>query len=156
MKKRRPYPSKHGDPIHKNTEYNNTSINNKKEEEAEIKNTITELIDFYQNNITLITDFVAQDMNGYLQKGLQADLIIEAMKEAVSRNKRNWKYVTGILNNCLDNKISTAHQFEVKQKEFKSNKIQTIKKNKTQEKIEYEEIDFTDDKEYKKKILGKG
>ena len=113
-------------------------------------------INFYQNNITLITDYVAEDMNKYLQEGLQVDLIVEAMKEAVSRNKRNWKYVTGILKDCINNKVQTAEQFRIKQEEFKINKTKPTKNKKTEEKIEYEEVEFTNEEEYKKKILEKG
>ena len=73
---------------------NNTSINNKKEEERNFQKELKDVIEFYENNITLITAFISEDMENYLKSGLYADLIIEAMKEAVSRNKRNWKYVT--------------------------------------------------------------
>lgn len=139
-----------------NRKENNTSINNKEEEERDFQNELKEVIEFYQNNITLITQFVSEDMEAYLKKGLYADLIIEAMKEAVSRNKRNWKYTTGILNDCLDKKVYTAKQFKIKQQEFKSNKNQTQRKNTTKEKIEYEEVEFTNDEEYKQKILEKG
>lgn len=135
---------------------NNTSINNKKEEERNFENELKEVIEFYQNNITLITQFVSEDMGNYLKKGLRSDLIIEAMKEAVSRNRRNWRYTTGILNDCLDNQVYTAKQFKIKQEEFKSNKNNQTKRLKTKEKIEYEEVEFTDEEEYKKKILGKG
>lgn len=117
---------------------------------------LKEIINFYENNITLITSYISQDMEQYLESGLHSDLIIEAMKEAVSRNKRNWKYVTGILNDCVNNNVKTSKQFKIKQEEFKSNKNQTNKKDKTEEKIEYEEVDFTNEEEYKKKILGKG
>ena len=95
-------------------------------------------------------------MQEYLNKGLYADLIIEAMKEAVSRNKRNWKYVTGILNDCMNNKVYTAKQFKIKQEEFKYNKNQKVKPDKPKEKVEYEVIEFSDEDEYKKKILEKG
>lgn len=94
-------------------------------------------------------------MNEYLKKGLHSDLIIEAMKEAVSRNKRNWKYTTGILNDCIDNQVYTAEQFKIKQKEFKSNKEQTQKNNKSKEKIEYEEVQFENEDEYRKKLFEK-
>lgn len=151
-----PYPPKHGNPIHENTEENITSINNKKEEERNFESELKEVIEFYQNNITLITQFVSEDMDNYLKKGLRADLVIEAMKEAVSRNKRNWKYTTGILNDCLDNQVYTAKQFKIKQEEFKSYKKQKTKSNKIKEKNEYEEVDFTNEEEYKQKILGKG
>lgn len=145
-----PYPSKHGDPIHKKTEDNITSnnINNNKKEQ--LKN----LINFYENNITIITEFVAEDMEKYLDDGLEEELIIEAMKEAVSRNKRSWKYIVAILNNCVDNKITTAKQFKIEQEEFKSNKNKP-KKEKTKEKIEYKEVEMTEE-EYRKKLFEKG
>lgn len=153
---RTPYPSKHGNPIHQNTEDNITSINNKEKEERNFQKELKDVIEFYENNITLITSFISEDMEKYLKSGLYADLIIEAMKEAVSRNKRNWKYVTGILNDCINNKVYTARQFKIKQEEFKSNKTQIQKSNKTKEKVEYEEVEFTNEEEYKEKILGKG
>lgn len=156
-KSRIPYPPKRGNPVREKTEDNITSINNKKEEEERnIQKELKDVIEFYENNITLITAFISEDMENYLKSGLYADLIIEAMKEAVSRNKRNWKYVTGILNDCINNKVYTAKQFKIKQEEFKSNKTQTHQSNKTKEKIEYEEVDFSNEEEYKEKILGKG
>ncbi len=148
------YPSKHGNPIHQKTEDNITSINNK-EEERDFQKELKDVTEFYENNITLITPFVSEDIEKYLKSGLYSDLIIEAMKEAVSRNKRNWKYVTGILNDCINNKVYTEKQFRIKQEEFKSNKNNQVKQLKPKEKVEYDEIDFTEE-EYKKKILGKG
>lgn len=146
-----PYPPKHGNPIHKKTEDNITSnnINNKKKEQ------LRNLIDFYENNITIITEFVAEDMEKYLDDGLEEDLIIEAMKEAVVRNKRSWKYIAAILNNCLDNKITTAKQFKIEQEEFKSNKNNKPNKDKAKEKIEYAEVEMTEE-EYMKKLFEKG
>lgn len=135
---------------------NNTSINNKKEEERNFQKELKDVIEFYENNITLITAFISEDMENYLKSGLYADLIIEAMKEAVSRNKRNWKYVTGILNDCINNKVYTAKQFKIRQEEFKSNKTQTHQINRTKEKVEYDEVEFSNEEEYKEKILGKG
>ena len=142
--------------IDKKVKENITSINNKKEEERNFQKELKDVIEFYENNITLITVFISEDIEKYLKSGLYADLIIEAMKEAVSRNKRNWKYVTGILNDCINNKVYTANQFKIKQEEFKSNKTNTHQRNKTKEKIEYEEVEFSNEEEYKEKILGKG
>ena len=90
-----------------------------------------------------------------MQNGLTSELIIEAMKEAVSRNKRNWKYISGILNNCIDNKIKTAKEFKISQKEFKSNKSKSHQKETTEEKVEYEEVQFTSEEEYRKKLFEK-
>lgn len=146
-----PYPQNNQEGIDKNVKENITSINNKEKEEE-----LTKIINFYENNITLITPFVSEDMEKYLQDGLEADLIIDCMKEAVSRNKRNWRYVVSILNDCCNNNIKTAKQFNIRQKEFKSNKNNPSKQVKTKEKVEYEEVDFTNEEEYKKKILEKG
>lgn len=135
---------------------NNTSINNKKEEERDFENELKNVIEFYENNITLITQFVSEDMSEYLKQGLHSDLIIEAMKEAVSRNKRNWKYVTGILNDCINNQVYTAEQFKIKQKEFKLNSNNSNKvKEKTKEKVEYKEIELTDE-QYRKMMNERG
>lgn len=130
---------------------NNTSINNKKEKEEAFK----KIIEFYENNITLITPFVSEDIDKFLKvDNLEEDLIIEVMKEAVSRNKRNWKYISTILVNCVDNNIKTAKQFKISQEEFKSNKNQNNKKDETKEdEIEYKECTMTEE-EYFKKLRG--
>ena len=154
-------PKEQGGYCQKNKE-NNTSI--KEEEEKENKKEKVNLVDedykrvinFYEENITLITPTVSEDIEQYLyQDGIQADLIIACMKEAVSRNKRFWHYVVSILNDCINNNIKTAEQFKIKQKEFKDNKSKTTKKETAQEKIEYQEVNYSEE-EYKEKILGKG
>ncbi len=138
---------------------NNTSINNKKEEEGESENLLSKdlknVINFFENNVTLITPFVSEDIEKYLKDGLEAELIIECMKEAVSRNKRNWKYIVSILNECYNNKITTAKQFKIKQEEFKSNKNQKKQIVKPKEKIDYKEIKLTEE-EYIKKMNERG
>lgn len=150
-----PYIQKNQGGIDKNIKENITSINNKKEEERNFQQELKDVIEFYENNITLITSFISEDMEKYLKSGLYADLIIEAMKEAVSRNKRNWKYVTGILNDCINNKVYTAKQFKIRQEEFKSNKTQTHQSNKTKEKIEYKEVELTEE-QYNKMMNERG
>lgn len=144
------YCGKNQEGIDKNVKENITSINNKEEEEG-----LSKIIDFYQNNITLIVDHVAEEMESFLDDGLEPELIIAAMEEAVDRNKRNWKYVKTILNDCINNKVSTTKQFEIKQKEFKSNKNNKPKKEKAKEKVEYKEVEMTEE-EYRKKLFEKG
>lgn len=142
---------KHPHPIGENAYDNITSINNKKEKEEGFK----KIIDFYENNVTIITPFVAEDIDKFLEiDNLEADLIVEVIKEAVSRNKRNWKYISTILRNCVDNNIKTANQFRISQEEFKSNK-KNPQKEQTEEKIEYEEVQFDSEEEYRKKLFEK-
>lgn len=141
--------------IDKNIKENITSINNKEKEERNFQSELKDVIEFYENNITLITSFISEDMEKYLKSGLYADLIIEAMKEAVCRNKRSWKYVASILNDCINNKVYTAKQFRIRQEEFKSNKTQTHQSNKTKEKIEYKEVELTEE-QYNKMMNERG
>lgn len=102
--------------IGENTEGNITRYNNnKKEKEEGIKKTIN----FYETNIALITPFIVESMEYYLEDGLEAELIVECMKEAVSRNKRNWKYIEAILKDCRNNNITTVQQYQTKEREFK-------------------------------------
>lgn len=149
------YRQKHPHPIGKNTLGNNTSINNKNKKKEEIQEQLKTIIDFYENNIALITPYVAEDMEKYLQDGMEADLIIACMEEAVSRNKRIWKYVASTLNNCCNSKITTAKQFRISQEEFKFNKKQKERKEEVQEKNEYEEVYFDNEEEYRKKLFEK-
>lgn len=145
------YRQKHPHPIGENAYDNITSINNKKEKEEGFK----KIIDFYENNVTMITPFVAEDIDKFLEiDNVEADLIVEVIKEAVSRNKRNWKYISTILRNCVDNNIKTANQFRISQEEFKSNK-KNPQKEQTEEKIEYEEVQFDSEEEYRKKLFEK-
>lgn len=144
--------TKNGEGYCQKNKENNTSINKKNKKKDEFQEELKTIIDFYENNIAPITPHVAEDMEKYLQDGAKVDLIIACMEEAVSRNKRFWKYVASTLNNCCNSNITTARQFKISQDEFKSNKNQTIKK----EKVEYREIDYENEEDYKKKILEKG
>ena len=58
-----PYRQKRLYPIGENTLGNITSINNNKEEEKE-----NSAVDFYNNNIGMITPFIFEDMNSYLNE----------------------------------------------------------------------------------------
>jgi len=135
----------------KDEDFSSTFEKSNKENQEKLKT----IIDFYENNIAPITQYVAEDMEKYLQEGAQEDLIIACMEEAVSRNKRFWKYVASTLNNCLNSKITTKRQFKTSQDEFKTNKNQVTKKEKTEEKIEYEELYFDSEEEYRKKLFEK-
>ena len=126
-------------PIKENLKENNTRII-KEEEEKENKNPFT----FYENNFGLINSYIAMNINTYLDDGLTEELIIEAMKEAVDNNARTWKYVKTILNNCLNENITTAEQYRAKQKEFKnkkSNKTTTTKKQEVNYNTDFSEYD---------------
>lgn len=132
------------DPIKKNLKDNNINIIiNKKEEEKE------KIIDFYNNNFGLITPYIAENIFSYLENGLQQDLIIRAMEEAVSNNIRKWNYVKTILNDCVNNQIKTLEQYTIKQREFKNKKANKTTANKKQE-VTYK-TDFSEYDQYVKR-----
>lgn len=132
------------DPIKKNLKDNNINIIiNKKEEEKE------KIIDFYNNNFGLITPYIAENIFSYLENGLQQDLIIRAMEEAVSNNIRKWNYVKTILNDCVNNQIKTLEQYTIKQREFKNKKANKTTANKKQE-VTYN-TDFSEYDQYVKR-----
>ena len=132
------------DPIKKNLKDNNINIIiNKKEEEKE------KIIDFYNNNFGLITPYIAENIFSYLEDGLQQDLIIRAMKEAVSNNIRKWNYVQTILNDCVNNQIKTLEQYTIKQREFKNKKANKTTVSKKQE-VTYN-TDFSEYDQYVKR-----
>jgi DnaD/phage-associated family protein len=59
---------------------------------------MAEIVLLYEGEIGKITEMVAQALNDAIQR-YSADQIKEAIKEAVLRGKRNWKYIEGILKN---------------------------------------------------------
>ncbi|MCI8486893.1 MAG: DnaD domain protein [Clostridia bacterium] len=121
---------------------NNIYNINKKEEEKE------KIINFYNNNFGLITPYVAENIFTYLNDGLDEDLIIKAMEESIANNVRRWNYVKTILNDCINNNIKTAEEYEAKQREYKNQK--TNKETNTTKK---KEITYnTDFSEYDKYV----
>ena len=132
------YLKKVKEPIKENLKENNTRII-KEEEERENKNPF----EFYQNNFGLMSSYTALNIQTYLDDGLTEDLIVEAMKNALDNNARNWKYVKTILNNCLNENITTVEQYRAKQIEFKNQKANktTTKKQEVTYNTDFSEYD---------------
>lgn len=81
---------------------------------------LSEIIDFYNNNIGLITPYGAEVLGDY-SKEMSSELIIYAMQISVEANKRNIKYIKAILNNWQKAGIKTL--IEAKNENSKTNKI---------------------------------
>lgn len=83
----------------------------------------------YENNISPITQVVRESINDWLSR-VESDVIIWAIQEAVKLNKRNWKYIEGILRNqfnagnktLADIKNGEKSSVRVKTAEFEVNK----------------------------------
>ena len=78
---------------------------------------LQETIDFYNNNIGMITPYGLTILEDYVQE-LGKDVVIYAMQISVEANKRTIQYIKGILNNWKKAGIKTI--IEAKQESNKS------------------------------------
>lgn len=83
---------------------------------------LQEIIEFYDNNIGIITPFGAEILSDYA-KEMPADLIILAMKKAVEANIRTIQYIKGILNNWSKKGIKTVLEAEKEDEAFKNRDV---------------------------------
>ena len=83
---------------------------------------LQDVIDFYNNNIGLMTPYGLKILESYLEEGIPAELIIYAMQKAVESNKRTFQYVKGILNSWSKKGIKTLIQAKEEEQEFKQEK----------------------------------
>ncbi len=68
----------------------------------------------YEDNIGMLTPMIAEELRE-AQKLYPVDWINEAIKEAVSLNKRNWRYISAILERWLsEGKDSGAYKRDLK------------------------------------------
>ena len=93
---------------------------------------LQDVIDFYQNNIGLITPYGVEVFTDYA-KEMDIDVIIYAMKISIEADKRNIKYIKAILNNWTKKGIKKLVDA---QKESKQ------KKTTMPEQREYDNLDF--------------
>ena len=82
---------------------------------------LQKVIDFYNNNIGLLTPYGLEVMQDYL-KEMDYQVIIYAMKKAVEANKRTIQYIKGTLNNWSKAGIKTLFQAEEENQRFKESK----------------------------------
>ena len=76
------------------------------------------IIDFYNNNIGLITPYGVETLTDYAEE-MSTDLIILAMKKSVEADKRTIQYIKGILNNWSKQGIKTVIEAEKEDKKFR-------------------------------------
>ncbi len=79
---------------------------------------LQEVINFYNNNIGMITSYGLEIFTDYL-KDMPSDLIILAMKKAVEADIRTIQYIKGILNNWHKKGIKTVVEAESEDRKFK-------------------------------------
>ena len=83
----------------------------------------------YQNKINATcSPLEIEKLSSYIDDGLEDELIVEAIHEAVLSNVRNYKYISKILDRCLDKGIKTVEQFRA-EKRIKEAKVNGTKGN---------------------------
>ena len=92
---------------------------------------LQDVIDFYQNNIGLITPYALEIFTDYA-KEMPCNVIIYAMQISVEANKKTIQYIKAILNNWQKAGIKTLADAK------RENKV----KNKMQDQREYDNLDF--------------
>lgn len=109
-------------------------------ENQQLDSCFDEVIDFYQQNIGLITSYGKELLEDYL-KEMPKELVIYAMQLAVEANARNIKYIKAILNNWNKTGTKTLIQAKEQNEKFKKEK-ESNKRESNYEQREYSNLDF--------------
>ena len=96
---------------------------------------LQDVIDFYQNNIGLITPYALEIFTDYA-KEMPCDVIVYAMKRAVEANVRTIQYIKGTLNNWQKAGVKTLIQAKAESEKFKNNKQEPKAEETEEEKIQ--------------------
>lgn len=75
---------------------------------------------FYTANFGVLTPFVSQEAESFLDDGMTDELIVMALERAVENNARNWSYAKSILNRWLENGIDTPEKARAEQVEYQN------------------------------------
>lgn len=83
------------------------------------QNQLKDLVETFQQELgRLLTPFEIEDLTKTLKEDrISADLIKEALREAVLNGKANWKYIQAILRNWRHEGINSVAQIEAKRAE---------------------------------------
>lgn len=101
----------------------NENVNNNNNIDDSCVDGLQEIIDFYNNNIGMITPYAVDIFTDYT-KEMTKDLIIYAMKKSVEANVKTIQYIKGILNNWSKSGIKTLVEAEKEDMKFEQNKSQ--------------------------------
>lgn len=91
-------------------------------------NDLKSLVEAFQQELgRLLTPFEIEDLEKSLKEdGTSADLIKEALREAVLNGKPNWKYIQAILRNWRREGIRSVAQVEAKRQEREATNPQNV------------------------------
>ena len=104
----------------------NINKNNSKVNDSCV-NDLQVIIDFYNENIGLITPYGLEILSSYAEE-MDQELIILAMKKSVEANKRTIQYIKAILNNWSKQGIKTVLDAEQEDIKFRDKNNKTEKR----------------------------
>lgn len=107
-------------------ENRNINKNNSKVNDSCV-NDLQVIIDFYNENIGLITPYGLEILSSYAEE-MNQELIILAMKKSVEANKRTIQYIKAILNNWSKQGIKTVLDVEQEDRKFRDKNNKTEKR----------------------------
>ena len=92
------------------------------------QNDLKSLVETFQQELgRLLSPFEIEDLEKSLKEdGASADLIKEALREAVLNGKPNWKYIQAILRNWRHEGIKSVAQVEAKRQEREATNPQNV------------------------------
>ena len=92
------------------------------------QNDLKSLVETFQQELgRLLSPFEIEDLEKSLKEdGTSADLIKEALREAVLNGKPNWKYIQAILRNWRHEGIKSVAQVEMKRQEREATNPQNV------------------------------
>lgn len=96
---------------------------------------LQEVIDFYENNVGLMSPYVLEILSDYKNE-MTSELIIYALKKSVEADKRTIQYIKGILNNWSKKGIRTLIDAKIEDEEFKNKRISNISEESEEQKNE--------------------
>lgn len=93
-----------------------------------VPNGLKSLVETFQQELgRLLSPFEIEDLEKSLKEdGTSADLIKEALREAVLNGKPNWKYIQAILRNWRHEGIKSVAQVEAKRQEREATNPQNV------------------------------
>lgn len=95
---------------------------------------LQEIIDFYNENIGLMTPYGVQVLEDYA-KEMPYDVVIYAMQKAVEANVRTIQYIKGTLNNWQKAGVKNLIQAKEESENFRKDKSKPIKEESEEEAI---------------------
>ena len=100
-----------------------TEIEIEKEQEKELEKDKDQVVinyfKYFQNVGIILTPYHYQELNSFIEDGIEENLILKAIDIAVGNGNRNYNYVRGIINNWLNSDLKTVKDVEVHEKRFK-------------------------------------